>query len=252
MRRRAGRVLAQPLQRQPAMRRRGDGRRLGTVPAAARPARAGRPRPRSPARPGRARPAPPPAGPGAAGTPAGDRRTCRSYPPEVTNSASVSWSSTPVCRSARSLAATTPSTRCAGSTSQASRSAGRERLARGPGVHDPVRRERLQRADRVPVVPELAVVVVLDTSAPVVAPRAGPPLGRQHAAERELVRRGQQQRVGRRSPARRRARPPARSQRAARAAATSSPVAGWHLGLGRQRAAPRRPVPPRRAARAPG
>ena len=78
------------------------------------------------------------------------------------SSASVSWSSAPRCRSAPALAATTASTRCAGSTSQPSRSAGRERLARRAGVDDVLGGERLHRADRLAVVAELAVVVVLD------------------------------------------------------------------------------------------
>ena len=78
------------------------------------------------------------------------------------NSASVSWSIALLLRSASALAATTSSIRSRGEDEPAEPQAGRERLARGSGVDDPLRGQRLQRAERVPVVAELAVVVVLD------------------------------------------------------------------------------------------
>ena len=72
---------------------------------------------------------------------------------------------------------------------------GRQGLARRPAVDDVVRRQRLHRAHRVPVVAELAVVVVFHQH----RAGAGGPLGEQPAArrrerhaERELVCRGQQ------------------------------------------------------------
>ena len=73
-------------------------------------------------------------------------------------------------------------------------------LARGAGVDDAIGGQRLQRADRLPVIPELPVVVIFDDHpAP---PRRGPAAPRvQGDAERELVGRGQQRgvRPGRRA-----------------------------------------------------
>ena len=77
---------------------------------------------------------------------------------------------------------------------------GRERLARGPGIHHPLRGERLQRAQRVAVVAELAVVVVLDDQPtgrlrPLDRDPSTP--GDQRRADRELVGRREQRDVGR-------------------------------------------------------
>jgi len=75
---------------------------------------------------------------------------------------------------------------------------GRERLAGGAGVDHPVRVETLQRAHRRPVVAVLRVVVVFDhhrVAGAGPAQHRGPGRGRQHAAGRPLVRRGQHQRV---------------------------------------------------------
>ena len=75
----------------------------------------------------------------------------------------------------------------------------REGLARRPGVHDPVRGQPLQGADRRPVVAVLGVVVVLDDhrAAPGgPAQHRGPPLGGQHRTGRPLVRRRQHDGVG--------------------------------------------------------
>ncbi len=68
--------------------------------------------------------------------------------------------------------------------------AGREDLAGRAGVDDPVGREALDGADRLPIEPELRVVIVLDHEC--VASRGprhegGPALGRQHGAGRVLV-----------------------------------------------------------------
>ena len=67
-------------------------------------------------------------------------------------------------------------------------------LAGRAGVDDVIGRERLQRADRLPVVAELSVVVVLDHDA---APRGHLPAAARMKghAQRELVRRGQQRGV---------------------------------------------------------
>ena len=91
--------------------------------------------------------------------------------------------------------AVTPSSSDGGTTSQASRPARRQGLARRPRVHHQVGRERLHGADRLPVVAELAVVVVLDHDpAPL---RERPAAGRrQRHAERELVGGREHDRVG--------------------------------------------------------
>ena len=68
---------------------------------------------------------------------------------------------------------------------------GHERLRRGAAVGDAVGRERLQRADGLAVVAELAVEVVLDDQPPLGRrPRhgGGAALAREHDARRELVR----------------------------------------------------------------
>jgi hypothetical protein len=73
-------------------------------------------------------------------------------------------------------------------------------LAGRAGVDDVIGREALNGADRLAVVAELAVVVVLDDHAPgVTGPldHPGPAPRRQRHAERELVGRGQQHRAGR-------------------------------------------------------
>jgi hypothetical protein len=73
-------------------------------------------------------------------------------------------------------------------------------LAGRAGVDDVIGREALNRADRLAVVAELAVVVVLDHHAPgVTGPLdyPGPAPRRQRHPERELVGRGQQHRAGR-------------------------------------------------------
>ena len=74
-----------------------------------------------------------------------------------------------------------------------------ERLGRRPAVDDDVGGEALQRTDRVAVVAELGVVVVLDhdpvaAACPVDQRRA--PLGREHRARRVLVRGGEEDRPG--------------------------------------------------------
>ncbi len=76
--------------------------------------------------------------------------------------------------------------------------AGRETFAGCPGVDDVLRLERLHGPDRLAVVAEFAVVVVLDEQpagprGPVDGP--APPLGGERAAQRELVGRGQQRRI---------------------------------------------------------
>jgi len=76
----------------------------------------------------------------------------------------------------------------------------REGLARSSGVHDPLRSERLERAQRVAVVAELAVVVVLDDQAPGrVAPLGdeSPAPGSERRADRELMSGCEQGDVGR-------------------------------------------------------
>ena len=77
---------------------------------------------------------------------------------------------------------------------------GRERLAGGSRVHDPLRRQRLERPERVAVVAELAVVVVLDDQpAGRERPfdRDHPPPRDERRPDRELMRRRQQRGVGR-------------------------------------------------------
>ena len=73
--------------------------------------------------------------------------------------------------------------------------AGGQALAGRPGVDDMIGRERLQCAHRLPVVAELPVVVVLDHHAAPVGDFPAAPRMERHA-QRELVRRGQQRRVG--------------------------------------------------------
>ncbi len=73
--------------------------------------------------------------------------------------------------------------------------AGSQALAGRPGVDDPIGRERLKRAHRLPVVAELPVVVVLDHHAAPVGRLPAAPRVQRHA-QRELVRRGQQESVG--------------------------------------------------------
>ena len=68
-------------------------------------------------------------------------------------------------------------------------------LARRAGVDDVIGCERLQRAHRLPVVPELPVVVVLDHH-PAPARRVPAALRMQGHAQRELVCRGQQRGIG--------------------------------------------------------
>ena len=70
----------------------------------------------------------------------------------------------------------------------------RQALARRAGVDDVIGRERLQRAHRLPVIAELAVVVVLDHH-PAPAGRLPAAAGMQGHAQRELMRRGQQRGV---------------------------------------------------------
>jgi hypothetical protein len=73
-------------------------------------------------------------------------------------------------------------------------------LAGRAGVDDVVGREALHGPDRLAVVAELAVVVVLDDHSPGVAgplDHPGPPRRRERHPERELVRRGQEHRAGR-------------------------------------------------------
>ena len=75
---------------------------------------------------------------------------------------------------------------------------GGEGLARGAEVDHPVRVEALEGADRLPVVAELAVVVVLQDEAaggPCPVDDRRPPVRGQRAAERELVGGRQQHRV---------------------------------------------------------
>jgi hypothetical protein len=78
--------------------------------------------------------------------------------------------------------------------------AGRQRLARRAGVDDVLGRQPLERADRLAVVAELAVVVILDEDGAV---RAGPGdergarVGRERRAERELVGGREERRAGR-------------------------------------------------------
>ena len=64
----------------------------------------------------------------------------------------------------------------------------RERLRRRAEVDDAVGREPLQRPDRRAVIAVLGVVVVLDHD-PAPREQRAPPLGREHGAGRELVRR---------------------------------------------------------------
>jgi hypothetical protein len=76
---------------------------------------------------------------------------------------------------------------------------GSEALAGRAGVDHVLGRQRLDGTDRLAVVAELTVVVVLDDHSPgVPGPfhRAGPALRRERGPERELVRRGAQNRVG--------------------------------------------------------
>ena len=124
--------------------------------------------------------------------------------PDAMNSARVSWSKLLVCRSVRALAAAISSTRWVGNDEPAQPQAGCQALAGRPGVDDVLRAERLHGADRLAVVAELAVVVVLDDQP--AGPR-GPfdrlasPAGGERHAERELVRRGEQHRRPRPEPA---------------------------------------------------
>ena len=77
--------------------------------------------------------------------------------------------------------------------------AGCQRLAGRPGVGNVLGSERLHRPDRLAVVAELPVVVVLDdepTAANGPVDRRGTPVGRERDTERELVCRGQQHRIG--------------------------------------------------------
>jgi beta-glucosidase-like glycosyl hydrolase len=70
-------------------------------------------------------------------------------------------------------------------------------LTRGSGVNDPVRVERLECADRVPVVPELPVVVVFDdqsTGGSSPLHRYGPAVWRENGTGRELMSRREQRR----------------------------------------------------------
>ena len=68
-------------------------------------------------------------------------------------------------------------------------------LARRAGVDDVIGGERLQRADRLPVVAELPVVVILDHHPAPAGPRPARRCGCRVTPERELMRRGQQRRV---------------------------------------------------------
>jgi hypothetical protein len=74
---------------------------------------------------------------------------------------------------------------------------GRERLAGRAGEGDAVRVERLERADGLPVVPQLGVVIVLDHKAGGCAcpgDRGDATLGMEHRTQRELVRGRQEDR----------------------------------------------------------
>jgi hypothetical protein len=74
---------------------------------------------------------------------------------------------------------------------------GCERLAGRAGERDVVRVERLERADRLPVVAQLSVVIVLDHEAggcTCPGDRGGATLGMQHRTQRELVRGRQENR----------------------------------------------------------
>src|ERR1043165_3791517 len=77
-------------------------------------------------------------------------------------SASVNWARVSVCRSWCRLASVTGSSSRGGRTSQPSLSAGPSVFGRGAQVGDVVGRGALDRSHRLPVVAELAVVVVLD------------------------------------------------------------------------------------------
>ena len=85
-----------------------------------------------------------------------------------------------------------------GSSIHPSRIAGREPLAGGADVHDLLRRESLQGADRHAVVAKLGVVVVLDDQPLLLGPldQGGASLRREHRAGRELVRGSEQHRRG--------------------------------------------------------
>jgi len=117
--------------------------------------------------------------------------------------------------------------------------AGRQRLARRPRVHDVVGVERLQRPDRAAVVPELAVVVVLDDRR--TRPR-GPrderaaARGGQGHARGELVGRGEQDDVHRALAAER------VEQRDVRAAVVHGERGDLETGRGEHRAVGRVPV----------
>jgi hypothetical protein len=75
----------------------------------------------------------------------------------------------------------------------------REDLARRARVHHALGAEALERPDRLAVVAELGVVVVLDDGPPAAlgpVDEGGPPLGRKHRAGRVLVDRGDDHRPG--------------------------------------------------------
>ncbi len=115
------------------------------------------------------------------------------------NSARVSWSRALGCRPASAHDRGYLVNQVRRKDQPAQPEPGRQALARGAGVDDVLGSERLHRADRLPVVTELPVVVVLDDQP---AGPAGPlhhhgaPPGGQRHPERELVRRGQQHGVG--------------------------------------------------------
>ena len=78
------------------------------------------------------------------------------------NSASASWSRLLLSRPAASFLRDDLRRQIAGQGKPAKPQAWHEALARRAGVDDVLRRKRLERADGLPVIPELAVVVVLD------------------------------------------------------------------------------------------
>ena len=127
------------------------------------------------------------------------RRRWRSNSPRERKSAKVSWSRIGEPRSASSLASANGSTSSRRQDEPAEPEPGREGLAGGPGVGDPVGIEALHRADRGAVVAVLGVVVVLEHQrAGSLRPgeHRGARLRGEHAAGRPLVRRGEDQDVG--------------------------------------------------------
>ena len=127
------------------------------------------------------------------------RRRWRSSSPRSRKSAKASWSIVGEPWSARPFASGDPVDHRRRRDQPAEPEPGREGLARRADVHDAVRRQPLDRADRLPVVAVLRVVVVLDheTTGPG-RPRdeRRSPGGREHGARRVLVRRRHEDGVG--------------------------------------------------------